>query len=333
KIIFFLPQIIAFLFLAGFVAYAWQEPPAGTTPPDNNAPSPINVGSDAQTKAGDFTVNGVVKTLKDLIVGSVTIKSDGSVSPGLNAEKAENSQKLGGYTASDVSDSGSVVGTITLGGSVFGGVCGGWGCNSCVCYENTTCSVQGKGFCSGTTYQGSTNAPANYTVYQPVCDPGETLILLSAQGSNQSCSMPFSCPVRTYQCTKPRINFPGCGNGVPETGEGCDDGNKLNNVGLCTADCSKINYFSDGGVQLKVNGYPVSGISYYAPANANRYCQEKGFGSSVKFNTMSFQQSYPFCSWPNYSSCPVVTYWNGSSWTTFTGQNSPVFMSELWCSS
>lgn len=314
-----LPQTIAFLFLAGFVAYAaWQEPPSA--PPDGNVPAPINVGPDAQTKAGDFTVNGAIKTLKDMIVGSATIKSDGSVSTGLYAE---NSQKLGGYSASDVSNSGKVTGTITLGGSLFGGVCGGYGCASCICYENTTCSVQGKGFCNGTTAHGGTNAPANYTAYQPVCDSGETLTLVSTQGVNQSCGNVVSCPIRTYQCVKPSINFPGCGNGVSESGEVCDDGNQLNNIGNCSANCSKFNYF----VSPIVNGVLIREDA----GSASQYCKEKGFTAYTKLNSLYYQASYTSCNFsPPYAGCPLWSIWNGSSWQT-TQYPSFNAISEIWC--
>ncbi|MEK9135262.1 MAG: hypothetical protein AAB451_03105 [Patescibacteria group bacterium] len=326
KILSFLPQIIASFFLAGFVAYAWTGPTG--TPPNNNVDAPINVGTTTQTKQGDFIVNGVIKTLKDLIVGSVTIKSDGSVSPGLNAEKAENSQKLGGYSASDVSNSGKVTGTITIGGSLWGGVCGGWGCNGCVCYENTTCSVQGKGLCDGTTQSwGVPNAPVNFTTYQPVCNPGETLTLIGTQGINQSCYSPLSCPTKTYQCVKPSINFPGCGNGILEAGENCDDGNQLNNIGNCTADCQKYNYFSSvlipgSGTSGWVSGYPTLVVT-----NATQYCKEKGFSGVVKYNNLNYPQSN--C-WPwNPNACPFLNFWDGSSWKTI--QQQALVLSELWC--
>ncbi len=326
KLFKYLPQTVAMLFLAGFVAYAWTEP--SVAPPNGNVDAPINVGPNAQTKAGDFTVNGVVKTLKDLIVGSVTIKSDGSVSPGLNAEKAENSQKLGGYSARDVSESGSVTGTITLGGSFYGGVCGGWGCNSCICVENTTCSVQGKGFCNGTIMQGYMTgvSAANYTAYQPVCDLGETLTLVGTQGTNQSCYQPFQCPTRTYQCVKPRINFPGCGNSIMEAGEGCEDGNQLNNIGNCSADCSKSNYF----YQPQVGAYIRNDA-----ASAGQYCKEKGMAAGyAKLNALNLQQSYPYCnpSWPpSYGNCPSMASWDGSSWK-ITQPATFLVIQELWCS-
>jgi hypothetical protein len=61
------PQIVAMLFLAGFVAYAavWQEP--ASSPPGGNVPSPINVGPAAQTKQGDLTVGGALKVEGNLL--------------------------------------------------------------------------------------------------------------------------------------------------------------------------------------------------------------------------------------------------------------------------
>ncbi len=54
-----LPQIIASLFLAGFVAYAWTGP--GGPPPTLNVDAPINVGTTSQTKQGDLTLQGKLK--------------------------------------------------------------------------------------------------------------------------------------------------------------------------------------------------------------------------------------------------------------------------------
>ncbi|MDO8559399.1 MAG: hypothetical protein Q7R84_03645 [bacterium] len=55
KISKYLPQIIATLFLAGFVAYAWTEP--SVAPPGENVDAPINVGITSQTKQGDLIIN------------------------------------------------------------------------------------------------------------------------------------------------------------------------------------------------------------------------------------------------------------------------------------
>lgn len=80
--------VLTVCFVAAFyVVAAWQEP--GSAPPAGNAPTPLNVSATAQTKEGDLTINGVLKTLKDMIVNLVTIKGDGSMSPNLNSDKVD----------------------------------------------------------------------------------------------------------------------------------------------------------------------------------------------------------------------------------------------------
>lgn len=85
--------ILVLVFAIGFYILAWQEPTQA--PPGGNVPTPLNISATPQTKEGDLTINGVLKTLKDLIVNAVTIKGDGSVSPNLNADK------LDSYNAAD----------------------------------------------------------------------------------------------------------------------------------------------------------------------------------------------------------------------------------------
>ncbi|MDO8559401.1 MAG: hypothetical protein Q7R84_03655 [bacterium] len=73
----FLPQIIASLFLAGFVAYAWTEP--SSAPPGGNVDTPINVGPTAQIKSGPLQVNGfrnIGSTILDGDVGIGTVISN-----------------------------------------------------------------------------------------------------------------------------------------------------------------------------------------------------------------------------------------------------------------
>ncbi len=65
KIISFLPQIVASLFLAGFVAYAWTEP-AGA-PPAGNVDAPINVGTAPQAKSGPLLIGGIFQAFSDAI--------------------------------------------------------------------------------------------------------------------------------------------------------------------------------------------------------------------------------------------------------------------------
>lgn len=96
----FLPQIIASLFLAGFVAYAWTGP-AGP-PPTANVDAPINVGTTSQYKAGAFGLGGLFHGYSDAIfdgkvsVGTAIIKGDGSISTNLNADKID------GYHETDI---------------------------------------------------------------------------------------------------------------------------------------------------------------------------------------------------------------------------------------
>ena len=56
KIIPILPQIIASLFLTGFIVFAWTEP--SQTPPNGNVPAPLNVGDNSQTKTGNLNIMG-----------------------------------------------------------------------------------------------------------------------------------------------------------------------------------------------------------------------------------------------------------------------------------
>ena len=62
----FLSHLIVFLFLAGFVAYAWTEP--ASAPPGGNVDPPINTGSASQVKAGALGIGGVLQAFSNLIV-------------------------------------------------------------------------------------------------------------------------------------------------------------------------------------------------------------------------------------------------------------------------
>lgn len=79
----YLPQILATLFLAGFVVYAWQEP--GQAPPGGNVEAPINVGPQAQTKQGDLTIDGALKVDGNIVVPVISPAADtGFKSPTAN---------------------------------------------------------------------------------------------------------------------------------------------------------------------------------------------------------------------------------------------------------
>ncbi|MEK9135268.1 MAG: hypothetical protein AAB451_03135 [Patescibacteria group bacterium] len=79
-----IPQIIASLFLAGFVVYAWTGP-AGT-PPNNNVDAPINVGDTSQYKSGAFGLGGLFHAFSDAIfdgkVGIGTTNPQGQLDVG-----------------------------------------------------------------------------------------------------------------------------------------------------------------------------------------------------------------------------------------------------------
>lgn len=82
-----LPHIIASLFLAGFVAYAWSEPTS--VPPAGNVDAPINVGPTTQTKAGDLTISGALKVDGNIVAPGVPITIDtGFKSPAANYESS-----------------------------------------------------------------------------------------------------------------------------------------------------------------------------------------------------------------------------------------------------
>ena len=90
--------VLVVCFVAAFYVVAWQEP--SQAPPGGNVPTPLNVSSEAQTKEGNLTINGVLKTLQNMIVNLVTIKGDGSVSPNLNSDKVDD------YHAADLMAAG-----------------------------------------------------------------------------------------------------------------------------------------------------------------------------------------------------------------------------------
>lgn len=60
KLTFFATVLIVSLALGNFVLAVWTEPTA--TPPNNNAPAPINVSSNAQTKTGNLSVSTLYDT-------------------------------------------------------------------------------------------------------------------------------------------------------------------------------------------------------------------------------------------------------------------------------
>ncbi|MFH1575628.1 MAG: hypothetical protein ABIB55_01620 [Candidatus Nealsonbacteria bacterium] len=105
--------VLVICFLAVFYVIAWTEPTEA--PPEGNVEAPINVSDTAQTKQGNLTINGVLKTLQDMIVDIVTIQGDGSMSPNLNADKLDDYQAAdfllaasgGGGAVTLIGDTGS----------------------------------------------------------------------------------------------------------------------------------------------------------------------------------------------------------------------------------
>lgn len=78
RILSFLPQILALLFILVFAVYAWIEP--SQAPPGGNVPAPLNVGTEGQSKAG-----GLILNTGGAIYGLVADKGNvgiGTVSPG-----------------------------------------------------------------------------------------------------------------------------------------------------------------------------------------------------------------------------------------------------------
>src|SRR6185369_2121898 len=79
------------VFCIGVVSADWSNPPSGTVPPNNNTPTPVNVGSSSQIKAGPLTLGGlgIVGDLKFLPVsgnppssGQVLMSDDTDLSHG-----------------------------------------------------------------------------------------------------------------------------------------------------------------------------------------------------------------------------------------------------------
>ena len=253
----FLPQIIASLFLVGFVVYAWTGPtqaPPNCPPGSPGCDAPINVSTSSQYKAGALGIGGVFQAFSDAVfngnvsVGTATIKGDGSVSANLNADKLDD------YEAADL-NAGRLAGYCYESCNIFGGDC------------RVTLSMP----------------PAYKKMTDPAfsrckCDSGFSQITLSSDSAGKA-----------YFCYS--LGSPRCGDGIVQAGEFCDDGNKANDGGDCYSDCSKINYFygpSHGGCGsgVKPVGYQI------APDTANKYCQEKGFIKAIhKFVTTG--QGYP----------------------------------------
>ncbi len=64
-----LAVVLGVLGSAGFASAAWNEPPTGTVPPNNNTPEPINVGDSTQNKSGRLGL-GALSVFGDLLIPS-----------------------------------------------------------------------------------------------------------------------------------------------------------------------------------------------------------------------------------------------------------------------
>jgi len=115
---FLLGTTISLCFLGISLLFAWTEP--SSNPPNGNVASPLNVGSTSQIKSGKLGIatdgidpnygltvgnsgnqlgikaSGFSYFEKDIQVGTTVIKSDGSVSTNLNADKIDD------YDAADL---------------------------------------------------------------------------------------------------------------------------------------------------------------------------------------------------------------------------------------
>lgn len=162
-----LPQIIALLFLAGFVAYAWTEP--ASAPPGGNVPSPINVGPAAQTKQGNLTLGGILKVegnildkLGNIIYNATAGKIERARLPfeqgDITSDVDTNTYDAGYFDVSNLIPAnikkgitfgrGGQVGTVepmVTGDSAAEGTAGwnyhsGWGGDGCMCWWDASCS-------------------------------------------------------------------------------------------------------------------------------------------------------------------------------------------------
>jgi hypothetical protein len=91
-------------------AGTWTGPTA--TPPGGNVDTPVNVGNNAQSKAGDLSVGAFLANLNSLFLGNVTI---GSISAPAQFKLINGAQGSGKVLASDASGSATWVSTSSLG--------------------------------------------------------------------------------------------------------------------------------------------------------------------------------------------------------------------------
>ncbi|MFA4833524.1 MAG: hypothetical protein WC619_01590 [Patescibacteria group bacterium] len=92
-----------------------------------------------------------------------------------------------------------------------------------------------------------------------------------------------------------------CGNGLVESGEGCDDGSTSWTVGTCAGDCSRINYWSNPRIGIHLIGHD----SYIM----NSFCQIHNFNSYTTFSSTSSltNQASTRTSWSSFD-CATYLY-------------------------
>jgi len=125
-----------------------------------------------------------------------------------------------------------------------------------------------------------------------------------------------------------------CGNGLVESGEGCDDSGTSWTSGACAGDCSGINYWSNPSVASVFLGQ-------YSPGQ-HRYCQEHGynvFTSAV--TTSSTVQWGQFGTFTDYGAVyslvanSLMGPWSWSYYSvTATGgayTRTALYTSQIWC--
>ena len=94
-------SIIVCSIICGYFVYAWTEP--GSTPPGGNVPTPLNVGSTAQTKTGDLTVgnnSGTDLTVQEnlKVNGDIVLENDRDIY-GVDIIQGYNDLRLWGDSA------------------------------------------------------------------------------------------------------------------------------------------------------------------------------------------------------------------------------------------
>jgi hypothetical protein len=171
--------VLVTLFALGFYIFAWQEP--GAAPPAGNVAAPLNTSATAQTKTGNLTINGVLTTLQNLIVNTLTIKGDGTISTNLNSDKVDS------YHAADLMAAGGGGGGALI---TWGAGTGGAGVGAPACPSGWTEAYSGYGpyaFMYNKEYNyGGTGYGYGYAAVSTNC--GASVQLYSPSGAASWCA-------------------------------------------------------------------------------------------------------------------------------------------------